>query len=297
MSRPRLLIQLDTDPQASTFDAIVALDAGADQLLVRSGVHPEHVPNLVHGALFTRPLDELNHTAIFIGGSDVAAGESLLEVVRRTFFGPFRVSVMLDSNGANTTAAAAVLAVAHQVDLKGVPIAVLGGTGPVGQRTARLLASAGALVGLVSRDRARAETVCQQIQARLPQASPLVPLSYPHIESFLGQAAAVISAGAAGVTLLKQEQWQPLNVLQVVVDLNAVPPAGIEGVEASDKQVQRHGKYCYGALGIGGWKMKIHHRAIQELFSRNDRILDVEEIFELGRQLLGEGSPKSRRGE
>ena len=38
-----------------------------------------------------------------------AAGERLLKVVKDTFFGPMRVSVMLDSNGSNTTAVAAGL--------------------------------------------------------------------------------------------------------------------------------------------------------------------------------------------
>ena len=39
----------------------------------------------------------------------MAAGERLLAAVRKAFFGPMRVSVMLDSNGSNTTAVAAVV--------------------------------------------------------------------------------------------------------------------------------------------------------------------------------------------
>ncbi len=42
---------------------------------------------------------------------DVAKAEAVLEAVKSTFFGPFRVSVLFDPNGSNTTAAAAVLAV------------------------------------------------------------------------------------------------------------------------------------------------------------------------------------------
>ena len=43
----------------------------------------------------------------------MAEGEALLAAVRKKFFANFRVSVMLDSNGANTTAAAAVAWLTH----------------------------------------------------------------------------------------------------------------------------------------------------------------------------------------
>ena len=69
----------------------------------------ERVRELVHGAIFTRGVPDLRHTAIFIGGSDVTVGEALLQEVQRSFFGPLRVSVLFDANGANTTAVAAIL--------------------------------------------------------------------------------------------------------------------------------------------------------------------------------------------
>src|SRR4051812_44870573 len=105
-----ILLQLDPDPQPSVFDAVVAVDAGADVLFRHGGVAPQAVRDLVYGALFTRGRTDLNRTAIFVGGSDVRAGEAILKAVTDTFFGPFRVSVLFDANGCNTTAAAAVLA-------------------------------------------------------------------------------------------------------------------------------------------------------------------------------------------
>ena len=105
-----ILIQLDCDPQPSTFDAVVAVDAGADVLLRHGGVTPATVEPLVHGAMFTRGGADLASTAIFIGGSDVAAAEAVAAKVRATFFGPVRVGVLVDPNGANTTASAAVIA-------------------------------------------------------------------------------------------------------------------------------------------------------------------------------------------
>ena len=97
----KLLLQLDTSPNASVFDRVVAYDGGADDVMSYSGVTEATVRELVHGAIFTRGPKDLHNTAIFIGGTDMAAGERLLATVRETFFGPLRVSVMLDSNGSN----------------------------------------------------------------------------------------------------------------------------------------------------------------------------------------------------
>src|SRR5213596_3075842 len=93
----KVLLQLDSSPHASVFDRIVALDAGADEVLSYGGVAEEAVRDLVHGEIFTRSPKNLHHSAIFVGGTDMAAGERLLTAVRKEFFGPMRVSVMLDS--------------------------------------------------------------------------------------------------------------------------------------------------------------------------------------------------------
>src|SRR5207237_8378698 len=118
---------------------------------------------------------ELANTAMCIGGSNVKAGEELLTQVKAAFFGPMRVSVLLDANGANTTAAAAVLAAAKHVELRGATAAVLGGTGPVGQRAARLLARQGAAVRVCSRTLNRAAEVCSHIAPSVGDAQ-LTPL-------------------------------------------------------------------------------------------------------------------------
>ncbi len=81
MSKPKILIQLDPDLHASVFDAVVAVDAGVDHLLQYRDVQPGQVQGLIHGAMFTRGVPDLHSTAIFIGGSNVAAGEALLKQV------------------------------------------------------------------------------------------------------------------------------------------------------------------------------------------------------------------------
>ena len=291
----RILLQLDTDPQASTFDAVVAVDAGADVLLRHGGVTVDTVVPLVHGAMFTRGGADLASTAIFIGGSDVPAAEAVFAKVRKTFFGPVRVGVLLDPSGANTTAAAAVVAAARHLPLAdrsaGVGAVVLGGTGPVGQRVARLLAGLGVAVSLVSRSLERARRVCERVHTEVPGAS-LRPIegrdasgAEPDLAAALAEARPVVACGAAGVTLLDEQGRGAATGARVLVDLNAVPPAGIAGIGAGDKARDDGGRIVYGALGVGGTKMKIHKEAIRRLFAANDTVLDAEQLLAIGMDL------------
>ena len=292
MTKKRILIQLDTDDQPSVFDSVVAVDADVDHLFRHHGVTPAGVQGLVHGAMFTRGGDDLASTAIFVGGSDVAAGEALLKAVRDTFFGPVRVSVMLDSSGANTTAAAAVLAAARHVPLSGVAALVLAATGPVGRRVCRLLAREGAHVRAASRSTERAQQVCDAVTSAVNGAKiePHETTSPAGLATALDGAQVVIAAGAAGIELLSVADREASATLDVAIDLSAVPPLGIGGIEVTDKAVQRSRTgdgqtICYGALGIGGTKMKIHKAALRRLFDSNDQVLDADEIYDLGRVL------------
>ncbi|MCL6504365.1 MAG: bifunctional NADP-dependent methylenetetrahydromethanopterin dehydrogenase/methylenetetrahydrofolate dehydrogenase, partial [Pirellulales bacterium] len=204
MAKPRILVQLDTDERPSLFDSVVAVDAGVQHLLRYCGVTPENVVPLVHGAIFTRGGDDLRCTAIFVGGSDVARAEAVLAAIRNTFFGPCRVSVMLDPNGANTTAAACVLAVAQHVELFQATAAVLAATGPVGQRVVRLLARQGAQVRVCSRNLARAEEICRRVAAQAAPArlEPWQTATAGETLAAMQGCQLVVAAGAAGVQLL-----------------------------------------------------------------------------------------------
>jgi hypothetical protein len=42
---------------------------------------------------------------------------------------------------------------------------------------------------------------------------------------------------------------------------------------------------CYGAIGVGGTKMKLHKAAIRQLFESYEFVLDAEEIFALGKSI------------
>jgi hypothetical protein len=281
----RILVQLDTDAQASVFDSVVALDAGAEVLLRHANVRPDTVTPLVHGAIFTRGPKDLHRTAIFIGGSDVGLAEKVCETVRKALLPQWglSVSVMLDPNGSNTTAAAAVRTVLQWQSLNNATVLVLGGTGPVGQRVAYLAAQLGAEVRVASRQLARAQETAERLRARLPSAR--IVAGETASEDGLRQAVrgcqVIIGSGAAGVRILPRTVWLGQPQLRILVDLNAVPPSGIEGVEPTDNGVERDGVLCFGALAVGNLKMKIHKAAIARLFERNDLLLDIEELFAL----------------
>src|SRR5690349_23866496 len=87
--------------------------------------------------------------AVWVGGKRVSAGEELFAQVQKAFFGPFRVSVMLDSNGCNTTAATTIARIAKHRSLAGTRAAVLG-LGAVGLRSAVLLQNEGCEQVIVS---------------------------------------------------------------------------------------------------------------------------------------------------
>ena len=280
----RLLLQLDSDRHPSSFDRIVAHDAGVDAVLSYGNVSPEEVTPLVHGCLFTRGVPDLKHTAIWIGGSQVAAGEALTEAVMKAFFGPFRVSVMMDSNGCNTTAAAAVARLAGAMDLSGARAVILGGTGPVGLRAAVLLARAGASVTITSRSMEKAKEAAARLRARFGvEVAATEARDDAGVARALEGAQLCLTAGAAGVQLLSRKIWATNPTLRVMGDVNAVPPLGLEGTEAGDKGVEREGKRVFGAMAIGGLKMKVHKAAVARLFEQSDAVLDLDAIWQIAK--------------
>jgi len=284
--KKKILLQLDGDKHASVFDAVVAADTGVERLLQYGNVTVDDVEPLVHGCIFTRGLADLASTAIFVGGSDVQHGELLTERVVRTFFGPMRVSVMMDANGANTTAAAAVLSAEKHVSWSDTTLVVLAGTGPVGQRVARLTAAAGARVLIGSRNQDRADQACQQIRSRVEGAQvESIVTSGVDLKQTIAEADALIACGAAGICLAEAADWQDSAKLRVAVDLNAVPPLGIDGIDVMHKAEMKGNVACYGAIGVGGLKMKIHKRALEQLFESNNAVLDAEQILEIGKLL------------
>ena len=282
----KLLFQLDTDPYPSAFDTVVAYDGGADHVTGYGNVTPQNVGMLVDGTIFTRAPKEKKYTAIFVGGSNMAAGQELLKAVKKKFFANFRVSLMLDSNGSNTTAAAGVAMLTRSGSVAGKWAVVLAGTGPVGLRAAALLAKEGASVSLTSRKRERAENACKQIKERFGvSVSPIEAVDNAERGAALKGAHIVFGAGAAGAQLLEESHWQNNPSIELMADANATPPLGIAGVDMMDKAANRHGKTVYGAIGFGGLKLQVHRACIGKLFESENQVFDAEEIYSIAKTM------------
>ena len=282
----KLLFQFDTDPQPSAFDTVVGYDGGADHVMTYGNLTAETVGALVDGCIFTRAPKDKKNTAIFIGGSNMEAGQNLFAAVQAHFFPGFQVSVMLDSNGSNTTAAAAVAKISTSTELKGKRAVVLAGTGPVGQRAAAMMALEGAEVSITSRHIFNAEKACFAMKERFGvDLTPMEAADFDARASAIQDAQIVLATGAAGIELLKPDHWQDHPYLQVIADANATPPVGIGGTDVMDKGLERHGKIIWGAIGFGTLKLTLHRACINKLFDSNKQVFDAEVIFELAKSM------------
>jgi methylenetetrahydrofolate/methylenetetrahydromethanopterin dehydrogenase (NADP+) len=287
----KVLLQLDTDEHPSPFDSIVAYDADVDVLLSHGGVEPDETRALVQDAFFTRGVDDLKNTAVWVGGKDVAAGEQVFAQVQKAYFGPFRVSVMLDSNGCNTTAATTIARIAKARNLDGNRAVVLG-LGAVGLRSATLLQQEGCAVTVASLPsdlfgndrpyhRPRGLSVAEKLGLEIRE-----PSDRSELEATLDGAQIVLAAGPAGVEVLGREAWATAESVELLADYNAAEPLGIEGTKATDDLADYDGKLMLGALAIGGPKMKVHKACVRRLFESNEQVLDTDAVYAIAKELV-----------
>ena len=283
----KLIYQFDTDAIPSVFDSVVAFDGGADHVTPIGGVNSTNCQSLVEGAIYTRAPKHKKNTALFIGGSDLAAGQELFTAVQNLFFDKFRVSVMLDSNGCNTTAAAGVALITNTTDVKGKTAVVLAGTGPVGQRAAVMLAMNGAKVRLTSRQMERSKHSCDLMNREFDvELEPMVAADDRSTASVLENAQIVFGAGKTGIQLLRGEQWQNHPTIEVLADVGTARILGFEGIDMMDNNEERFGKRVFGGIGIGALKLRLHRACIQRLFQSNDMVLDAKEVYNTATSLL-----------
>jgi len=282
----KLLYHFDTDTMPSVFDSVVAYDGGADHVTQLGGVNESNCGSFVEGTVYTRAPKDKNNTAIFVGGSDLIAGQKLFKAVQSNFFQKFRVSVMLDSNGCNTTAAAGVALLNQASSIQGKTAVVLAGTGPVGQRAAVMLAKGGAKVRLTSRKQSRSEEACDEMQNRFNVTLTPMQASDPESTNIaLEDAQIIFGAGKADIKLLDANQWQNHPTIECMADVNTSQILGFDGIDMMDKDTERFGKKIFGGIGIGALKLKLHRACISRLFTTNDQVLDAEAIYEIAQKM------------
>jgi hypothetical protein len=294
-SRKNVIIFLDTDKYASPFDMLVAIDLYPDaQIINYSNVEVSDAKRLIQDAMFPRGPEGAKHTKVFIGGQDVDKALEILEVIKKSMFPPFQLSVIVDPRGSNTTASAAVAKTMKLFeekfgDFKGKTAAILAGTGPVGVVAARLYASEGGNVVLTSRKLDRAQAAANKINEELgtQQVCGAKAGTPEEIGAAIKDADIVLACGAAGIELL------PLSVLEkygkkvkVLGDINAVPPLGIEGMKATHKGKEfTPGKFGIGALAIGPLKIQVEGEMFKQAVESPSGIVSYKVAYELAKKL------------
>lgn len=267
-----ILYFMDTDEYASPFDINMAYDAGFDVVVPLPRVTGKTARKLTEDAMFSRGPKGANYTAIMVGGSNVPEAEKIFNVVQKTMFPPFQLPVFADPRGGYTTSAAAVVkAMVSFKEMKdrlgpGKKAAVLG-CGPVGRTTAMILASLGCDTTLVETAPADMGFSIESALALTQEANEMAGLTDKAIQAafadsdetklkVLAGMDVIFAMGAPGIELVGKGLLPKLveKGLQVVCDINAVPPAGISGVKASMKNKPHKrvdGLRCNGALAIG----------------------------------------------
>lgn len=289
--RPKILIHLDHNPHPRVFDQIMSIDGGAEKILAHGDVDPQDIPLLVNGALYSRRREELSRTAILVTGTNDHVIDEMVRLARRSFFGPYRVSLMSECKGGSAVAAATVARIGHLTTLRGSRAVVVGG-GPAGSRAAGILARAGARVTLTVFDDVEAEERAEFVErAFRVEIEPVVWKSGDPLEALLSGARVVVTAGPPGLLLLPRAVWSSLDDLELLADVSGAEPPGIEGLsgeEDGDAIAMPGGVRGLGGLAISRYKIRVHREAVARLFQREAVVLGPLEIAELAREILGD---------
>jgi methylene-tetrahydromethanopterin dehydrogenase len=275
VERKRLLYLVSSDPQVSPFDINMAYDAGFDAVIPYAGVAVPAVRGLVQDVMFSRGPKGARSSSIFFSGSDLTAAEEMLAAARAALFDPFRVGLMIDPRGGYTTAAAILARVAALAHAKGLGdlgrlrVLVAAGTGGVGKTAAAMAARDGARVVLTSRRAESAAAAAREIAALFQaEVTPRAAATETELASLVHESDVVIATGPAGVQLLSRRTVQELRPPKVLVDVNAVPPAGIEGFKPQDDGVElAPGIFGIGPLTIGALKFRVESTLLKDLLT------------------------------
>ena len=296
---PHLLFYLDTDEKASPFDICMAYDAGYDAVIPYENVTPEDGKRIVQDALFSRGPKGVKHTCFFVGGKNAERAEEVAKTAKSAMFAPFETSIIIDPAGAYTTAAAAVAKAEHALassklgDLKDKTCAILG-TGSVGQTAAVLLAKLGCnvVIASLSPNRTDGKEYAKSIAKLLAERHGVkvqgvyAPTSSEKLK-ILSEADVILCAGTRGVQLIEKGLFNDVKLIKVVVDINAVPPFGIEGLELRDDMREiAPGIFGIGALTVGDLKYKLEREILREARVDGEEIFNYSSAVVLARKLL-----------
>ncbi|MBD3253459.1 MAG: hypothetical protein GF383_00120 [Candidatus Lokiarchaeota archaeon] len=290
----------DTDDYASPFDINMAYDAGFDIVVPISKMSADQVPKLVQDAIFSRKPGA--PTTFFIGGSDVKEGEKIAKMVRKSLVPPFECPVIIDPRGSHTTASAVVAMTMNVADkkhgikhLKGKSVVIFG-AGPVGRIAAILAAKIECNTYIVETwEKASKESIKKLAEDLTREAgegsNAIVGVFAPSLEQrfeVAEEADVIWSLAAAGIEILTEKWMEKLKGKKLVVDINLVPPYGIEGIKPKHKNEEIYpGIFGIGALVLGRLKSNSEAEILKEAANtKGSKIFNYNFAFEVAKKLL-----------
>lgn len=297
MERPYVLHVITPDRNVSPFDANMAYDAGYNAIVPYTNVALDEVKTLVQDAIFSRGPRGVWRTGIFISGRDIDLAMDMLAVAKKSMIPPFEVSVFADPSGAFTTSAAMMAMVetqlkkAHGSDLNGCKVSIFGATGPVGGCTGVIAAKYGAEVELVAhRSIDDVKLKADSYNKRYGTNIKAVDGSNDALKtSVLKNTDVALCTAAAGVRVIDLAHMKGSPQLKIVVDTNAVPPSGAEGVGAmaNAEPIEGTNAVGFGALAIGNNKYQIQNLLLKKMLEGQTHVyLDFLSAFEVARKHL-----------
>jgi methylene-tetrahydromethanopterin dehydrogenase len=297
LEKPAILHMFTPARNMSPFDVNMAIDAGYNHVATYGDVEVENVAALTQDAIFSRGPKGVARTGIFLGGRDIDVADDMLRAAKAAMTPPFVVSVFADPSGAFTTAAAAVAALeralADKSGFKDKTFLVLGGTGPVGAAAAVLGQRLGARVQIASHvSLERAQLTAAMIAGHYEAEVEPVFADGDQKRALVAGADIILASARAGVQVLSREELSGASRLQAAADLNAVPPAGIEGLGPFDDRKLLGGApgeaVGIGALAVGQIKYQTQRRLFERMLEGNAVFLDFRDAFDMAQAVCRE---------
>lgn len=296
MVEKNILHMVTPTKHISPFDVNMALDAGYDAVLSYSDVTLDEVTGLVQDAIFSRPPKTGVRTAMFFGGKNATVALDMLAKAKKALVPPFGMSFFADPAGSFTTAAAMVACVEkilkekYQRRLDGLKLAIFGATGVVGYASAVIAALERSSVTIVGYDGIkRVADSANEIRTRFNvEVRPADGSDDSKKSGILNENEAVLCAGRAGVQILSKAQLAGAKTILIAADVNAVPPAGVEGLgmQANGDPLTPNGAVGLGPLAIGNIKYKTEFGLFQKMIAAPKPVqLDFRDAFVLAREL------------
>jgi methylene-tetrahydromethanopterin dehydrogenase len=296
-----VLYMLSPQKYMSPFDINMAVDSGYKVILPYDNVALGDVRGLVQDAMFSRPPQLAARTGFFIGGKDIDLALEMIRAAKIAMMPPFQISVFADPGGSFTTAGSLVACIERALrrnfkrPLVGTKISVFGATGVVGFASSVLAAQSGAHVRMVGHEsleplKALAGTAQESFGAHL---DCVAGFTEPAKARIVQESDVVISAGPAGVGIISGVQIARAANLLVAADVNAVAPAGVEGMELHMDGAPLPGSSALGVgpLAIGDIKYKVQAALLKRML-RTDKALDLDfrQAFQVARRLTSDNA-------